>query len=39
MSWEVLEDTISKIARHHIRIAMGDFNAQLGKEKEIQENY
>ncbi|XP_067124356.1 craniofacial development protein 2-like [Centruroides vittatus] len=33
--WEQLEDEISKIPRENVKILMGDFNAQIGKEKSV----
>lgn len=32
--WELLEDITTKIPQHHVKILVGDFNAQIGKEKE-----
>lgn len=34
--WETLEETINKIPKHHVKILLGDFNAQLGKEKKYR---
>ena len=35
-AWETLENTISKIPNNHVKILMGDFNAQLGKERKFR---
>lgn len=35
-AWEVLENAISKIPSNHVKILMGDFNAQLGKERKFR---
>lgn len=35
-SWEILERTISKIPSNNIKILLGDFNAQLGKERKYR---
>lgn len=35
-SWDTLENTISKIPQNHVKILMGDFNAQLGKERKFR---
>lgn len=32
---ETFENTILRILRSHVKISLGDFNAQLGKEKTI----
>lgn len=34
--WEKLEETIDKVPKHHSIILIGDFNAQIGKEKKNQ---
>ena len=34
-AWEVLDNTLSKIPLNHVKILMGDFNAQLGKERKF----
>ncbi|XP_023210652.1 craniofacial development protein 2-like [Centruroides sculpturatus] len=34
--WEQLEDEISKIPRENVKILVGDFNAQIGKEKSVR---
>ena len=35
--WESLEETSNKIPGHHVKILLGDFNAQLGKEKKFRD--
>lgn len=35
-SWEILENTLSKIPHNHVKVLMGDFNAQLGKERKYR---
>ena len=35
--WESLEETTNKIPRHHVKILLGDFNAQLGKERKFND--
>lgn len=35
--WEILEETTNKIPRHHVKILLGDFNAQLGKERKFRD--
>lgn len=34
--WEMLENETSKIPEHHIKILVGDFNAQIGKERKFK---
>lgn len=34
--WETLEDTTSKIPQHHVKVLVGDFNAQIGREKKYR---
>lgn len=34
--WETLEDETSKIPKHHIKILVGDFNAQVGREEKYK---
>lgn len=34
--WELLEETSNKIPAHHVKILLGDFNGQLGKEKKFR---
>ena len=35
-AWKTLEDTIMKLRQHHVKILIGYFNAQLGKEKKFE---
>lgn len=35
-AWETLENTLSKIPHNNVKILMGDFNAQLGKENKYR---
>ena len=34
--WNELDDTLQKLPKNHIKILMGDFNAQIGKEKKYR---
>lgn len=34
--WEQLEETTNKIPKHHVKLLLGDFNAQLGKERKFR---
>ena len=34
--WEILEEEVSKIPQNHVKILLGDFNAQLGKERKYR---
>ena len=35
--WETLEETTNKIPKHHVKILLGDFNAQLGIERKFRD--
>ena len=35
-AWETLENVLSEIPQNHVKILMGDFNAQLGKERKFR---
>lgn len=40
--WDLLDDKLTEIPKHHVKLLMGDFNAQLGREqkyKKIIGNY
>jgi exonuclease III len=34
--WDQLEETTNKIPKHHVKILLGDFNAQLGRERNFR---
>ena len=35
--WDSLEDELSKIPKSHVKVLLGDFNAQIGSERNFQD--